>query len=77
MRRTEDRPDVFSQDSEMVIVTKGTLTNKSNLISEIRFHYSFSLEKKGRTYRHFKTSYMIISEIPEKKGNVHQRKTLL
>lgn len=47
MRRTEDRLDVFSQDSEMVIVMKGTLTNKSNLISEIRFHYSFSLEKKG------------------------------
>ena len=61
----------------MVIPRKGTLTNKSKLILKIRLHYSFSLEKKGRTYRRFKTLYMIISEIPEKQGNVHQGKTLL
>ena len=77
MRRKEDCAFVLSRDSEMVIPRKGTLTNKSNLILKIRLHYSFSLEKKGRTYRRFKTLYMIISEIPEKQGNVHQGKTLL
>lgn len=41
MRRKEDCSYVFSQDSEMVILTKRTLTNKSNFYFKDTFPLFF------------------------------------